>query len=271
MPTQGLISEVMPSKVCLVVGAGAGIGVHTARRFARGGYIACLARRSDQQGLDRAVRQIEDEGGEARGFLLDVSKNDTIETMVDTISREVGEIDVAVYNVGAQFGNLPLMQTPPKVFERGWRLGCEGLFRLARACAPQMLERGHGTLLVTSATAAVRGNAGQAAHAAAMGGRRMLCQSLVHELGPQGVHVCHAVIDGAVDAPDTLGKMLGEERFAAFKEARGDGILQPGHVAETFFHLASQHRSVWTNEIDLRPYAENPWYNSDTRSITKGI
>ena len=162
---QAVDPQIMPPKVCLILGAGAGIGVHTARRFARGGYLACLARRSDQQGLDRAVQQIEDEGGQARGFLVDVSKGDTIETLVDTIARDVGEIDVAVYNVGAQFGHLPLMKTSPKIFERGWRLGCEGLFRLARACTPQMVERGHGTLLVTSATAAVRGNAGQAAHA----------------------------------------------------------------------------------------------------------
>ena len=129
-----------------------------------------------------------------------------------------------------------------------------------------MLERGRGSLLVTSATAAVRGNQGQHAHAAAMGGRRMLCQSLAHELGPRGVHVCHFIVDGAVDAPDTLGRMLGAERFARLRAELGDAgrLLQPAHVAESYLHVASQHRSVWTNEMDLRPHGETPWYNSQS-------
>lgn len=75
--------------------------------------------------------------------------------------------------------------------------------------------------------------------------------------------MCHLVVDGAVDAPDTLGKMLGAERFAKFKQAMGDGgILQPEHVAETYWHVANQHRSVWTNELDLRPHKEPAWYHS---------
>ena len=83
---------------------------------------------------------------------------------------------MAVYNLGAQIGSVPLEATSSRAFEMGWRLGCEGLFRLAKSVTPRMLERGRGSLLVTSATAAVRGNQGQHAHAAAMGGRRMLCQ-----------------------------------------------------------------------------------------------
>ena len=118
-----------------------------------------------------------------------------------------------------------------KQFEMGWRLGCEGLFRLAKAVTPYMIERGSGSLLVTSATAAIRGNEGQHSHTAAMGGRRMLCQSLGHELGRRGVHVCHFVVDGMVNSPDTLGKMMGEARFNQLREERGDGMLQPAHVA----------------------------------------
>ncbi len=138
------------------------------------------------------------------------------------------------------------------------------LFRTASTVAPLMVERGKGTLLVTSATAAMRGNAGQHSHAAAMGGRRMLCQSLNAELSPKGIHVAHIVIDGAVDAPDTLGKMLGKERFQKLRETRGmqhDGLLLPEKIADTYYHLAQQHRSAWTHEIDLRSFSDMPWWN----------
>ncbi len=126
-----------------------------------------------------------------------------------------------------------------------------------------MEQRGRGTILVTSSTAAVRGNRGQHSHAAAMGGRRMLCQSLNAEFGPKGIHVAHIIIDGAVDAPDTLGKMLGPERFQELRDTRGqaDGLMVPERIAETYLHLANQHRSTWTHEIDLRSFSDTPWWN----------
>ena len=212
-----LTAGAKPPGVCLVVGAGAGIGVHVARRFALSGLTAVLCRRSNQDGLDAAVRAIEDGGGRAKGYLLNAAAPGAIEDLVEEVEASVGAIEVAVYNLGAQIGNVSLEATSAKAFEMGWRLGCEGLFRLAKSVTPHMAERGRGSLLVTSATAAVRGNRGQHSHAAAMGGRRMLCQTLSHELGPRGVHVCHFVVDGAVDAPDTLGRMLGAERFAQLK------------------------------------------------------
>jgi NAD(P)-dependent dehydrogenase (short-subunit alcohol dehydrogenase family) len=127
-----------------------------------------------------------------------------------------------------------------------------------------MEARGKGTILVTSSTAAMRGNEGQHSHAAAMGGRRMLCQSLNAEFASKGIHVVHIVIDGAVDAPDTLGKMLGPERFAQLRETRGkehDGLMLPTQIAETYLHLAKQHRSTWTHELDLRAFSDRPWWN----------
>mmetsp|Transcript_87564 Transcript_87564/g.280943 ORF Transcript_87564/g.280943 Transcript_87564/m.280943 type:complete len:196 (-) Transcript_87564:47-634(-) len=195
-------------------------------------------------------------------MLLDASKPGAIEGLVQRIEEEIGDLQVAVYNLGAQIGDRPLESIELKTFELGWRLGCEGLFRLAKAVSPSMLVRGSGAILVTSATAAVRGNAGQHSHAAAMGGRRMLCQTLNHELGRKGVHVCHFIVDGAVNAPDTLGKMIGVEAFEKLRTDAGDGILQPEAVAETFVHVASQHRSAWTFELDLRPYSTQPWWNS---------
>lgn len=250
--------------VCLVVGAGAGIGGHVARRFAREGYHAVLCRRSDQAGLDALVAQIEESGGQASGFLLNAVEPDAIEDTVGQVEAEVGPIEVALYNLGAQIGDRSLANTSYKAFELGWRMGTLGLFRLASALFPRMEERGRGTLLVTSATSAVRGNAGQHSHASAMGGRRMLCQSLNAEFASKGVHVAHVIIDGAVDAPDTLGKMLGPEAFAKLRETRGmehDGLMLPEKIADSYYHLAQQHRTAWTHEMDLRAFSDLAWWN----------
>ena len=250
-------------QVCLVLGAGAGIGGTVGRRFAREGYHAVLCRRSDEAGLNSMVADITATGGSASGFLLNAADEGAIESRVAAVEADIGPIDVAVFNLGAQIGDRGLANTSYKAFEMGWRLATFGLFRLASAVVPHMVARGHGTLLVTSSTAAVRGNGGQHSHAAAMGGRRMLCQSLNAEFGPQGIHVVHIVIDGAVDAPDTLGKMLGPERFQQLRDTRGqaDGLMVPEHVADTYYHLAKQHRSTWTHEIDLRSFSDRPWWN----------
>ena len=249
--------------VCLVMGAGAGIGGTVGARFAKEGYHSVLCRRSDEEGLRRMVAAIEAAGGSASGHLLDATQPDIIEERAAAIEADIGPIEVVVYNLGAQIGDRALKDTKYKAFEMGWRLATFGLFRLASAVCPGMEERGRGTFLVTSATAAVRGNAGQHSHAAAMGGRRMLCQSLNAEFGPKGIHIAHIIIDGAVDAPDTLGKMLGAERFQAMRDTRGkaDGLMVPERIAETYLHLANQHRSTWTHEIDLRSFSDRPWWN----------
>ncbi len=249
--------------VFLVLGAGAGIGGHAAARFAAGGYYAVLARRSDEEGLARLVSQIEQAGGSATGTRLNASDDGTIGDLVERVERDIGPIDCALCNLGAQIGNRSLEDTPHRTFELRWRLGCFGLFRLAHAMLPAMVERGRGSLLVTSAAAAVRGNVCQHSHAAAMGGRRMLCQTLNAEFAPKGVHVAHVIVDGAVDAPDTLGKMLGD-RFEAFKSFKGvDGVVDPGALAETYWHLAQQPRNCWTHEIDARPWLDVPWWNDN--------
>ncbi len=250
--------------VCLVMGAGAGIGGSVGKRFAAGGYHSVLCRRSNQEGLDRLVADIETDGGAATGVLLNAVEEGSIENLVESIERDTGPIDVVLFNLGAQIGDRSLADTSYKAFELGWRLATFSLFRLASVVTPHMEARGHGVMLVTSATAAVRGNAGQHSHAAAMGGRRMLCQTLNAEFAPKGIHVAHILIDGPVDAPDTLGKLLGPERYRALRQQRGlekDGLLVPSKLAETYFHLAHQHRSAWTHELDLRPWSDRPWWN----------
>jgi NAD(P)-dependent dehydrogenase (short-subunit alcohol dehydrogenase family) len=250
--------------VCLVIGAGAGIGGTVGKRFAAEGYHAVLCRRSDQSGLDTLVTDIQAQGGDASGYLLNVVNEGVVEKLVAAVEQDIGPIEVVIFNLGAQIGDRGLQDTSYKAFERCWHIATFSLFRTASVVCPLMVERGKGSIIVTSATAAVRGNAGQQAHAAAMGARRMLCQSLNAEFGPKGLHIAHVLVDGAVDAPDTLGKMLGEERFKALRETRGmdnDGLILPEKVADTYLHLAQQHRSTWTHELDIRSFTDLAWWN----------
>lgn len=249
--------------VCLVIGAGAGIGGTVGTKFASEGYHAVLCRRTDKEGLDKLTDGIKAAGGEATGMLLNALDENSIEDAVTHVEQNIGPIEVVIYNLGAQIGDRPLEETSYKAFEMGWRLGTFGLFRLAKTVCPLMEERGSGKIIVTSATAAVRGNKGQHSHAAAMGGRRMLCQTLNAQYASKGIHVTHILVDGAVDAPDTLGKMLGPELFKKLRETRGaeDGLLIPAEMAETYYHVATQHRSAWTHELDLRAYSDVAWWN----------
>jgi NAD(P)-dependent dehydrogenase (short-subunit alcohol dehydrogenase family) len=249
-------------KVCLVIGAGAGIGGTVAKKFAANGYHAFLARRTDEDGLNKLISDIEKSGGKASGSLLNVIEENSIEDLVNKIESEIGPIDTVIYNIGAQIGDRALAETSYKAFEMGWRMATFGLFRLAQVITPKMKERQTGNIIVTSATSAVRGNGGQHSHAAAMGGRRMLCQSLNAEFSKDGIHVAHVIIDGAVDAPDTLGKMLGPELFEQFKEQKGkNGMILPEEVAETYLFIAKQKKSTWTHEIDIRAFSDQAWWN----------
>jgi NAD(P)-dependent dehydrogenase (short-subunit alcohol dehydrogenase family) len=249
-------------KVCLVIGAGAGIGGTVAKKFASDGFHAYLARRTDEEGLNKLISEIKDSGGEASGSLLNVIEENSIEELVTKIESEIGPIDTVIYNIGAQIGDRALAETSYKAFEMGWRMATFGLFRLAQVLTPKMKERQSGNIIVTSATSAVRGNKGQHSHAAAMGGRRMLCQSLNAEFSEYGIHVAHIIIDGAVNAPDTLGKMLGPELFEKFKEQKGkDGMISPEEVAETYLFIAKQKKNTWTHEIDIRAFSDQAWWN----------
>ena len=251
--------------VCLVLGAGAGIGGTVAKKFAKEGFHSCLCRRSDQKGLDQLVSDIEQEGGSATGYLINAIEDNVLEELILKIEKDIGPIEVLVYNLGAQTGMKLLNETSLKEFEWGWRMADLGLFRVAKVLMPIMEERNAGTFLVTSATAAMRGNKNQHSHAAAMGGRRLLCQTLNAEFAPKGIHIVHIVVDGMVDAPDTLGKMLGEELFQQLRETKGmehDGLILPTSVADTYYYLYQQHRSAWTHEIDIRAFSDIAWWNS---------
>ncbi|CAE8634026.1 unnamed protein product [Polarella glacialis] len=273
-------SETAPTTrpVCLVVGAGAGIGQAVARRFAEEGFHACCVRRGGGPGSisgDDAKQRLEDfcaelrsEGHHASALFADATKPEEISALVKMVEQDLGPIDVAVYNVGAQVGNRLLENTSYRIFELAWRMGTLGAFALAKEVAPFMVGRGTGTVILTSATAAVRGNMGQHAHTAAMAGRRALGQSLNHELGRLGIHVCMVNIDGPVESPDTLGRMMPElyKKLLAEKGPQ-EKILLPKSVADTYYMLHCQRRDAWTLEMDLRPWGEAAWFNSDDRPL----
>ena len=239
------------SKVALVVGAGDATGGAIARRFAREGYLTCVTRRHADQ-LEPLVRQIEEAGGEARAFGSDARKEEQVVELVETIEREIGPIEVAVFNVGGNI-QFSILEFTARKYYKVWEMGCFGGFLMGREVAKRMVPRGRGTILFTGATASMRGSSGFAGFAGAKFALRALSQSMARELGPLGIHVAHVVIDGAIDTQWT------REMFADLVASRpADGILSPDDIAGNYWMLHRQPRSAWTQELDLRPWDE-PW------------
>ena len=236
-------------KVALVVGAGDALGGAIARRFAREGFVTCVTRRSAEK-LQPLVSRIEAEGGKARAFGSDARREEQVVELVGTIEREVGPIEVAVYNVGGNV-RFPIREMTARVYFKTWEMGAMGGFLVGREVAKVMAPRGRGTILFTGATASLRGGVGFAAFAGAKHALRALAQSMARELGPLGIHIAHVVIDGAIDTPFIRENF--PERYA-LKEKQG--ILDPEAIAENYWWLHVQPRSAWTHELDLRPWIE---------------
>jgi NAD(P)-dependent dehydrogenase (short-subunit alcohol dehydrogenase family) len=240
----------MMTKSILVIGAGDATGGAIARRFAREGYVACVTRRHADK-LQPLVAAIEAAGGTARAFGSDARKEDEVIALIDTIEREVGPIDVAVYNIGANV-NFPIRETTSRVFHKVWEMACFGGFLMGREVAKRMVPRGRGTILFTGASASLRGRSGFSAFSSAKHGLRAVAQSMARELGPAGIHVGHVVIDGAIDTAWIRENF--PDRAALKSEG---GILDPDAIAENYWMLHRQPRSAWTHELDLRPWMES--------------
>jgi NAD(P)-dependent dehydrogenase (short-subunit alcohol dehydrogenase family) len=236
-------------KVVLVVGAGDATGGAIARRFAREGFTACVARRNADK-LAPLVARIEAEGGRARAFGSDARREEQMVALVETIEREEGAIEVAVFNIGGNV-RFPIRETTARVYFKVWEMSALAGFLMGREVAKVMLPRGRGTILFTAATASVRGGPGYAAFAGGRHALRALSQSMARELGPLGVHVAHVVIDGAIDTEFIRTNFPAR---AALKDR--DGILRPEGIAEAYWQLHCQQRSAWTHEMDLRPWIE---------------
>ena len=237
------------NRVALIVGAGDSTGGAIARRFAREGYVACVTRRSADR-LQPLVDSIIAEGGRARGFASDARKEDQVAELIETIERDIGPIEVMVFNIGANVPCSILEETARKYFKI-WEMACFAGFLTSQAVAKRMVARGCGTILFTGATAGLRGSADFAAFAGAKHGIRALAQSMARELGPMNIHVAHVVVDGAIDTAFIRDSF--PERYALKDQ---DGILNPAHIADNYWHLHSQPRDAWTFELDLRPWTE---------------
>jgi NAD(P)-dependent dehydrogenase (short-subunit alcohol dehydrogenase family) len=241
---------VSEGKAVLIVGAGDATGGAIARRFAREGYIACVTRRNAEK-LAPLVERIRADGGVAHGFASDARKEEEVVALVDQIERDIAPIEVAVFNVGANV-RYGVAETTERVYRKVWEMGALAGFLVGREVVKAMLPRGRGTIVFTGATSSLRGAAGFCAFAGAKHALRALSQSMAREFGPQGIHVAHVIIDGAIDTA-----FIAENFPQRYALKNVDGILSPDAIAENYWHLHRQQRSAWTQELDLRPWIEN--------------
>lgn len=236
--------------VALILGADDGIGAAIAKKFAQEGLIACLVRR-DKDKLAPVVADIERLGGQAVALGYDVSQEEEVSGLVNFVEMMIGPIEVMIFNLGS-FQQGSVLEETLSSFSQAWQQCCLAGFLCAREVAVPMLERGHGCMIFTGATASLRGNANFSAFAVAKGGLRLLAQSLARELGPEGIHVAHVLVDGLAQTASTQARF--PETFA--ERLPQDALLKPEHIAQNYWHLFSQPRDAWTFELDLRPYAE---------------
>lgn len=239
------------TKGALVVGAGDATGGAIARRFARAGYEVCVTRRLVEH-LEPLVERIRSEGGRVHPFGSDARDEQAVVTLFNHIEEQIAPLEVVVFNIGANV-RFPVAETTERVYRKVWEMGALAGFLVGREAARAMLPRGHGTILFTGATASLRGGKGYSAFAGAKHALRALAQSMARELGPEGIHVAHVVIDGAIDTA-----WIRENFPERYKLKDRDGILDPDAIAEQYWQLHQQPRNAWTHELDLRPWIE-PW------------
>lgn len=241
----------MPNPAAVIIGAGDATGGAIARAFAADGLTACVNRRDRNADLLESLAQsIRDEGHRARAFPADARDEEAMIALFDRVEAEVGPVEVAVFNIGANV-NFPITETTVRVYTKVWEMACLGGFLMGREAAKHMGPRGRGTILFTGATASLRGGSGFSAFSGAKGALRMLAQSMARELGPQGIHVAHLIIDGAIDTDFIKG------RHPDFENAKAQElILDPKAIAANYVMLHKQPKSAWTHELDLRPWGE---------------
>ena len=240
------------SGTALIIGAGDATGGAIARAFAAEGLTACVNRRAtNTDKLEALAASIREAGHRARAFPGDAREEDEVVAMVETIERDVGPIEVAVFNIGANV-NFPITEMTARVYRKVWEMACFGGFLMGREAAKVMVPRGRGTIIFTGATASLRGGSGYAAFAGAKASLRMLAQSMARELGPKNIHVAHSIIDGPIDT-DFIAT-----RVPDIDDMRSrDAVLSPDAIAQAYVMLHNQHRSAWTHELDLRPWTES--------------
>jgi hypothetical protein len=231
-----------------VVGAGDFIGAEIAKRFAREGFAVYLGRRGGEK-LAPLAAEIEAAGGRAVARSLDARKEEDIAAFLAE-AEALAPLEVCIFNIGANV-NYPLVETTERVFRKVWEMACYAGFLTAREAAKLMLPRQSGAIFMTGATASLRGSLGYAAFAAAKFGLRAVAQSAARELGPQGIHVAHLVIDSGVDTA-----WVRERIREAGGNAEDRVLMNPASVAEAYWMLYQQPKDAWTFELDIRPFSE---------------
>lgn len=248
--TPGTLAAPTPNGSLLVVGVGAlrGVGAALARRFADGGYPVVIAGRSEAK-LAATQAAPRADGLEVATVVGDASVAEDVGCFV-AAAQALAPLSIAVHNAGSN-RPAPFLKVTEADFESHWREHALGGFHLAQAAIPALLARGGGSLFFTGASGSLRGKANFAPFAAAKAALRNLAQSVAREYGPQGIHVGHVVIDGGIEGERLLSFLPG------LKEQRGpDGMLDIDAIAEAYWVMHHQHRSAWTLELDLRPWAE---------------
>lgn len=224
----------------LIVGVGGGLSASLARLFRREGMTVALAARNADK-LDGLAGEI---GGSAHA--CDASDPASVAALFQAVTAEIGAPDVVVFNPSYR-ARGPIVDLDPEQVRRVIEISCFGGFLVAQQAARQMIERGSGTILLTGASASVKGYANSSSFAMGKFGLRGLAQSLARELQPKNVHVAHFVIDGGI-------ARAGDARVT---ERGPDGTLDPDAIAETYLHIHRQHRSAWTWEVEVRPWVES--------------
>lgn len=237
------------SGAAIIVGAGDATGGAIAKAFAAQGLVAVPVRRT-AHALEPLATEIVAAGGRAVPIACDARDEDAMVALFDRVEADIGAVEVAVFNVGANVP-CPIRDETARKYRKIWELTALGGFLTGREAARRMVPRGRGTIVFTGATASLRGGAGFAAFAGGKHALRALAQSMARELGPLGVHVAHVVIDGAIDTD-----FIRDNFPAAYARKSEGGILDPEHIAAMFTMLHAQPRDAWTHELDLRPWSE---------------
>ena len=228
-------------EIALIVGSGPGLSASLARLFSKEGMKVGLAAR-DPKKLDSLVKEID-----GRAYACDAGVPKDVENLFNSISKEVGEPSLVVYNASGRVRG-PIIELDPEAVRQTILITCYGGFLVGQAAAKRMIKAGHGTILFTGASASVKGYANSPAFAMGKFGLTGLVQSMARELQPQNIHVAQVVIDGGIYEPTRRPERL---------TSRGpDGCLDPDAIAQTYLHLHRQHRSAWASQIELRPWVE---------------
>jgi len=239
--------------VAMLVGAGDAIGAAVARRFARGGYKVCIARR-DATKSQALVDELTAEGHDVRAFSLDARQEAEVQGLFANVEQTVGPIEVCLFNAGSNFF-FTVPATTEKLFFKAWELACYAGFLVGREAARYMLAHGRGTMLFTGATASIRGGKGFTAFSSAKFGLRAVAQAMARELGPKNIHVVHLLIDAGVDSEAIHQRMKAATGIDA-KEIPPDSLTKTNSIAEAYWFAHCQSKDGWTHELDLRPAVE---------------